>query len=156
MTALLVTPELDMSLVQRRGVMTVPIEDATVSCWCLTGKPCKGLTIGNLPLKSRRLDQYALEMGKRMIERLGVRGYQHVGGLGLHGPWESYEFNQKLVDIEAQAFKEAQKNDDPSLVLPFILERDGTSPYSDYLLVGNFLYRNVLTEVVVKEEPDDN
>ena len=153
MTAILVTPELDMALVQRRGVMTVPVEDATVSCLCLAGKPCKGLIIGNLPLASRQLDLYAMEMGKRMIERLGVRGYQHVGGLGLHGPWESYEFNQKLTDMESWAFKEAQQNDDPSLVLPFVLERDGTSPYSDYLLVGNFLFRNVLTEVV-KEEPD--
>jgi len=101
----------------------------------------------------RPLELHLKAMGRRFIERMAVRGYEWTGGdLRLHGPWVSYEFNQKLVDIEAVAWREAQSHDDPSLVLPFVIERAATSPYSDYLLIGQFLKRSVLTEVIVQEE----
>ena len=154
MTSLLVSPELGKSVVWRRGILTVPNEDAAISCNCVARRPCRGLVVGDLPLEVRKLQLYVQEMGTRFVERLKVRGYEWLGEMRLHGPWESYEFNKMAQNIEDAAWKRAEKESDLSHVLPFIIEKDGTSPYSDYVLLGNFLVRNVLTEVVVKEEKD--
>src|SRR3990172_3391238 len=154
MTPRLVTPELEKSLVWRRGILTVPNEDATVSCDCVARKPCRGLVVRDLPLEVGALRRYIEEMGRRFIERQQARGCEFMGEMRLHGPWESYEFNQMAMHIENEAWKRAAQEEDLSYVLPYIIERNGTSPYSDYILLGNFLVRNVLTEVVVKEEKD--
>ena len=154
MTGLLVAPELERSLVWRRGILTVPKEDATISCDCVTGKPCRGLVVRDLPLEASQLQRYVQEMGTRFVDRLRVRGYDWLGEMRLHGPWESYEFNKMAMDIESEAWKRAEEESDLSYILPFVIEKDGTSPYSDYVLLGNFLLRNVLTEVVVKEESE--
>ena len=140
-----------MSKVVRRGIVTVPDELATVSCDCLRRKPCSGLAVRSLPLDARALELQMLSMGQRFTERMAVRGYELIGGLGLHGPWPSYEFNKHLANIEADAWKQAEREQDLSHVLPFVFERDAASPYKDYLLVGEFLKENVLTEVIVKE-----
>lgn len=150
MTSIVVAPELGISRVTRRGIVTVPEEMALVSCNCLRRKPCPGLTA--LPLEARELELQMLAMGQKFTERMAVRGYELIGGLVIHGAWPSYEFNQRLVDVEAQAWKTAEKEQDLSHVLPFVFERDAASPYKDYLLVGDFLKQNVLTEVIVKEE----
>ena len=154
MTSLLVTPELGKSLVWKKGVLTVPKEDATVSCDCVTGRPCRGLVVRDLPLAAGPLQRYVEEMGKRFIDRQQVRGCEFMGEMRLHGPWESYDFNQMAMQIESEAWKRAAQEEDMSYVLPYVIERNGTSPYSDYVLLGNFLVRNVLTEIVVKEEKD--
>jgi len=152
MTAIVVAPELGISKVIRRGIVTVPEELATVSCDCLRRMNCKGLVVRELPLEARELELQMFSMGKRFIERMAVRGYESIGALGLHGPWPSYEFNKHLANIEAGAWKQAEREQDLSHVLPFVFERDAASPYKDYLLVGEFLKRNVLTEVIVKEK----
>ena len=154
MTSLLVTPELGKSLVWKRGILTMPKEDATVSCDCVARKPCRGLVVRDLPLEAGPLQRYVEEMGRRFIDRQRVRGCEFMGEMRLHGPWESYEFNKTLTYIEDAAWKRAEQESNLSHVLPFVIERNGTSPYSDYVLLGNFLARNVLTEVVVKEEKD--
>ena len=140
-----------MARVVRRGIVTVPQEMATVACDCTRNQPCKGLVVADLPLSARGLELEMRRMGTRFVERLAVRGYEWLGELSLHGPWLSYEFNERLADIESEAWKRAVAENDNSYLAPFVFERDAASPYKDYLLVGAFLYRNVLTEVVVKE-----
>ena len=152
---LVVAPELGTSKVVRRGIVTVPEEMATVSCACLRRQPCSGLVVRDLPLEARDLELQMISMGQKFTERMAVRGYDLIGGLGLHGPWPSYEFNQRLADIESNAWKQAEAEQDLSHVLPFVFERNATSPYKDYLLVGEFLKENVLTEVIVKESNGD-
>ena len=156
MTSLLVAPELEKSLVWKRGILTVPNEDATISCDCVVGRNCQGLVVGDLPLKVRKLQLYIEAMGKRFIERQQARGCEWTGEMRLHGPWESYEFNRTAMQIENEAWRRAAQEQDLSYVLPYVIERNGASPYSDYVLLGNFLARNVLTEVVVKEEEHGN
>jgi hypothetical protein len=109
----------------------------------------------DLPLEARELELHLRGMGEKFVSRMAIRGYESIGGLVLHGPWLSYEFNTKLVDIENAAWKRAEKEQDLSHILPFVLERDATSPYKDYLLVGDFLKQNILTEIVVKESNGD-
>jgi len=150
MTALVVVPELDISKVERRGVLTVPSEDAAVSCNCTRNRPCRGLIPGKMPLEARTLERHVLEMGTRFIERMQVRGYDLLGDLKLHGPWVSYEFNTRLADAESATWGEAMTpnsdgDDDPAKAVGFVFER-AFSPYSDYLLVGDFLKKNVLIE----------
>ena len=145
-----------MSLVWKKGVLTVPKEEATVSCDCATGRGCRGLVVSDLPLEARDLQLYVEAMGKRFIERQRVRGCEWMGEMRLHGPWESYEFNKTAMHIENEAWRRAAQEQDLSYVLPYVIDRDGTSPYSDYVLLGNFLAKNVLTEVVVKEERNGN
>ena len=148
---IVIVPALETQLVKRRGIVTVPREDALAACWCQEGR-CSGLGLDNLPLEMRKLEIHLKLMADKFTKRMAVRGYELVGDLRLHGPWVSYEFNQALADVEATLWEEAIKSDDASLVLPFIIERNAASPYSDYLLVGNFLAKAVLTEVIVKEE----
>jgi len=145
----LITPTLEKSLVSRRGIATVPEEMATVSCECVTRKPCSGLAA--FPLVARNLELELARMGKLMVGRLARRGYEWLGELKIHGPWPSYEFNERLADIEAEAWKRAAVEKDLSYTLPFVFEWNAASPYKDYLLVGDFLLQNVLTEVIVKE-----
>lgn len=142
-----VAPDLERMLVWRRGILTVPQEDAIVSCSCITSKSCKGLGLNNLPLIARHLQRYCLQMAEKFQERMRIRGYQLQGNLRLHGPWPSYEFNQHLVDVESSLWREAQRQSDPTIVLPLVVDRTATSPYSDYLLVGQFLKQAVLTEI---------
>ena len=146
---IVVAPSLGVSKVVRRGIVTVPEEMATVSCDCLQRKSCSGLA--ELPLEARDLELHIRGMADKFISRMAVRGFESIGGLRLHGPWPSYEFNERLANIEAEAWRRAEQEQDRSYLLPFVFERDAASPYKDYLLVGEFLKENVLTEVVVKE-----
>ena len=154
MPGIIVSPELGVSLVTRRGIVTVPEEMAMVSCGCPHNKPCTGLVIRNLPLPARELELQLTAMGERFIDRMRVRGFDLAGALVLHGPWPSYEFNQRLLDTESEAARRAEQEGDLSYLLPFVFERNAASPYKDYLLVGDFLKQNVLTEVVIKEARD--
>jgi len=149
--SLLVTPSLDKTIVQRRGIVTVPNELAKAACRC--PGPCNGISINTLPLPLRPLEIHLRQMGDRFIDRMRVRGFEWVGGdLRLHGPWVSYEFNQHVADVESAAWREAERSEDPSAILPFVFEQDAASPYSDYLLVGQFITTPVLTEIIVKED----
>ena len=155
-TGLVVAPELDIVKVSRRGILTVPAEDATAACFCPVGQPCRGLMPNALPLTSRTLERHVLHMADRFKARLAVRGYELVEhSLRLHGPWPSYELNRRLVDVEASMWREAQRADrngdmHHEKMLEAVFERDAASPYSDYLLVGDFLKQAVLTEVIVE------
>ena len=147
MTAVVITPSLEKSLITRRGVVTVPAEDATASCECVSGKNCHGLDVWKLPLEAQTLEKHMRMMGDRFVSRMKARGLEAVGGLLLHGPWPSYEFNRTMADVESSLWKQAAREDDASYVLPFIIEQPEESGYSDYLLVGDFLAQNVWTEV---------
>src|SRR3990167_4958067 len=80
MTSLLVTPELGKSLVWKRGILTVPKEDAAISCDCVARKPCRGLVIRDLPLEAGPLRRYAETMGKRRL-RPAVERAEEAEGL---------------------------------------------------------------------------
>lgn len=150
---LIVTPSLERSVVQRRGIVTVPDEDATASCNCVRRQPCNGIEVSKLPVHARKLELYMREMGDRFINRMRVRGYEWVGGdLRLHGPWPSFEFNQKMADVESALWKQAEREDDLSHVLPFVIEQPQPGGYSDYRLVGDFMAQNVWTEVIVNDD----
>jgi hypothetical protein len=154
MVGLVITPSLEKSLVTKRGIVTVPDEDATASCLCVSGQNCVGIIVNQLPVESATLERYMLEMGTRFISRMKARGLEPVGGdLRLHGPWPSYEFSKTAADIESQAWKDAEREDDASHALPFIIEQPVKGAYSDYVLVGDFIAPNVWTEV---EVPDAN
>ena len=81
-----------------------------------------------------------------------VRGLQYFNDMRLHGPWVSKEFDKRLIDVQSELFTRAMKEDDPSLVLPFVIEDNAASPYSDYLLVGKFIMRPVSTPMVTAKE----
>lgn len=147
MTAIVITPSLEKSLVKRRGIVTVPDEDAKVSCSCVGGKSCDGLDVWKLPLEARTLENHMRMMGDRFVSRMKARGLEPFGGLLLHGPWPSYEFNRTMADVESSLWKQAVREDDASYVLPFIIEQPEEGGYSDYLLVGDFIAPNVWTEV---------
>ena len=88
-------------------------------------------------------------MGDKFIGQMKSRGLEWVGGdLRLHGPWPSYEFNKTMADIESQAWKDAEKEDDLTHVLQYVIEQPVQGGYSDYVLVGDFMERNVWTEVI--------
>lgn len=152
MTALVITPTLEKSLVIKRGIVTMPDEDATVSCLCVKRQNCDGIVVDQLPVQAAVLQQHMRMMGTKFISRMGVRGLEWVGGdLRLHGPWPSYEFNKTLADVKSQAWKDAEREDDLSHVLQYVIEQPVEGGYSDYILVGEFLAQNVLTEVEVPD-----
>ncbi len=149
MVGLVITPSLEKSLVVKRGIVTVPDEDATASCLCVSGQNCAGIIVSQLPVESATLERYMLEMGTRFIDRMKVRGLEPVGGdLRLHGPWPSYEFSKTAADIESQAWKDAEREDDLNHVLQYVIEQPVQGGYSDYLLVADFMERNAWTEVI--------
>lgn len=127
--------------------MTVPQEHALWNCNCALRKPCQGFLPAQLPIELHSLGLMLLENGRLFQQKLEPRGYELVGDLYVHGPWVSYEFNKHLADIESSAWQRAEEENDPSYVLPFVFERDAASPYSDYLLVGNFIVKNTLHEL---------
>lgn len=149
MTTLVITPSLEKSLIQRRGIVTVPDEDAMAACLCVKGQRCAGIVVNTLPLEARTLERHLRTMGDRFISRMRVRGLEWTGGdMRLHGPWPSYELNKKLADVESQAWATAERENDMSHVLPFVIEQPEQSGYSDYLLVTDFIAQNVWTEVI--------
>ena len=159
MTAIIISPELELSLVERRGIFTIPTEDATLTCNCPKGLACGGIAFDKIPLKHRTFEMHARELAKRFIERQAVRGYELVGDdLRLHGPFWSYDFNNTLTDINSSLFKDAQRQDrngdtHPELVLGAVFERDlAFNPYVDYRVVGQFLKQAVITEVISRDD----
>lgn len=160
MTGIIVAPDLGKVLVERRGIFTVPGEMATVSCWCPHGKPCQGVEIDKLPQSEHQFFLWAKRMGEMFIARQEPRGYEWaMGNLWLHGPFPSYEFNSRLVDIESEALRQAGKRgpdgfEHPEQALPLVFERDAFSPYMDYVFLGKFLFRDLMTDLEVPDGRD--
>lgn len=145
MSAIIVAANLPIVKIVRRGILTVPIEDAAVRCTCPSAN-CTGLDVNALPLTARALQKHVLSMGQRFIERMQIRGYESVGTLRLHGPWPSYDFNNTLSDIESAALN----SDDPADCLSLVHTREAFTPYSDYVLAGEFLKQAVLLDIPVE------
>src|SRR3990167_87542 len=116
----------DLAVTNRTAYVTVPAELATVNCDCAHGS-CKGLDINGLPLTARALELHLREIGHRFINRMEVRGLQYLNDMRLHGPWVSKEFDKKLADVQSELFTRAVKEDDPSLVMPFVVDEGATS-----------------------------
>jgi len=142
----------DLAVTTRIAYVTVPRELATVNCDCAYNRSCKGLEINGLPLTARALELHLRDIGYQFVNRMEVRGLQYFNDMRLHGPWVSKEFDKRLIDVQSELFARAMKEDDPSLVLPFVIEDNAASPYSDYLLVGKFIMRPVPTPMVTVKE----
>ena len=149
MSTLLVVNQTELCPVFKRGIVTVPIEMATVQCNCVKGLPCVGLTLMGLPLSARALQAELLVMGSKFVERQEIRGYVMADDIvRLHGPWPSYDLNNKLADAASPIWDEAfsatdeagEAVHDPTSVLSTVFEVPVENPYVDYLLRGTFLY----------------
>lgn len=159
MTSIVVAPELDRMVVERRGIFTVPAEDSLVACNCPHRKPCNGIRIRSISLENRAFELLAHDMEQRFLERQAARGFELMGAeLLLHGPFWSYDFNSHLADISSSAWWDAQKKDrngdeHPENTLGYVFEVDQSAfnPYRDYLIVGTFLKQAVLTEVFIPD-----
>ena len=170
--ALIVTTEQERCLCTKQGVLTVPIEDAVVSCkGTAQGAVCKdvgcqGIDVDRLPLAAAPLQAHFYTMGAKFRDRYQIRGFEPVGSkLWLHGPFPSYDFNQHLVDVESALFRQAEYGDEdltmpgrrdprPDLVVPFVFERGAFNPYADYVFLGYFLGRETVTAVRQTEGTD--
>lgn len=133
----------DLAATTRTAYVTVPREIAVVNCDCAYNRSCRGLEVNGLPLTARALESHLREIGYRFINRMEVRGLQYLNDMRLHGPWVSQEFDKRMADVQSELFARAERENDLSLILPFVIEDDATSPYSDYLLVGKFIVRPV-------------
>ena len=142
----------DLAATTRTAYVTVPREIAVVNCDCAYNRSCKGLDVNGLPLTARALESHLREIGYRFINRMEVRGLQYLNDMRLHGPWVSKEFDRRMADVRSDLFGRAERENDPSLVLPFVVDQDATSPYSDYLLIGRFIMRPVATPMVTAKE----
>lgn len=156
MPGILIAPSLDKVLVERRGIFTVPVENATVKCWCTVGKPCQGVSIDSLPQAFHSFVMWAKQMGEMFIERQKPRGFEFPtsGELRLHGPFPSYDLNNQLADVESTALKEAMQRDKdgvehPEKAVPFVFEREAFNPYMDYVFIGSFLFKDRMTDLEV-------
>lgn len=142
MGQLLVIHETELCPVWRRGILTVPVEDAGVRCSCATGRYCPGVSVDDIPLAHRALQLHVTAMGERFISGIAKLGYTFSGQpLRLHGPFPSYDLNAHLSDAQSWAFKQAQIENDPNHVLGFVFEREAFNPYADYVFWGCF-FRN--------------
>ena len=154
MPGIIIAPNLDTVLVQRQGIFTLPAEDAIVGCNCQFKKPCGGVDIDKLPFEVVAFFHTAKAMGSRFIERQVARGFEYVGPMVLHGPFPSYDLNRNLADLESSRLKEAMRRDHdgfehPEMSLEFVFERDEIGNYADYVFVGDFLFKDQMTDVEV-------
>lgn len=145
-------PVYGLAVTHRAAVVTVPCELATVNCDCAHNRPCKGLDINKLPLTARALELQIRDIGYQFINRMEVRGLQYLNDMRLHGPWVSKELDKHLMDVQSDLFARAERENDPSLLLPFVRDERAASPYSDYQIVGKFLIRPVATPMVTVKE----
>ena len=142
----------DLAVTHRVAVVTVPRELAVVNCDCAYNRPCKGLDINSLPLTARALELQIRDIGYQFINRMEVRGLQYLNDMRLHGPWVSRELDKHLVDVQSDLFARAERENNPSLLLPFVMDEQASGPYSDYQIVGKFLVRPVATPMVTVKE----
>jgi len=140
MPQLLRFQEKELCPVWRQASVTVDADVAMVRCSC-PAAPCHGFKIDAMPLTASSLQQHLAWATSRMIERLGIRGYQHNGDeIVVHGPTYSYQLDSRTFDPSSSLWAEAKRRGDPSLVLPFVFEMDTVAPppLRDYILWGRF------------------
>lgn len=151
MTEIFVAPDLGRSRIGVQGIITVDAEQATIGCspQCMFDSLCLNpARVSDIPYAMHGLEAYMLEQGKTMVARLKARGYHWLGELRFHGPFVSHEFATRLTDLnrsEWAASKSAANADGEEhreKVLPFVYD-EGGSPYMDYVLVGDFVLKNV-------------
>ena len=150
MPQLLVFPETTLHKVQKRAIVTLPNELATVRCQC-PSKTCPGIQVNGLGHEHQQLQRDVLGIGNAFIERMGVRGFHHIGSsLWLHGPFVSQELQNHLVDIGSSRWQDAERLDrrwaaagfpgdtHPEEMLPMVYDQPRGSPLCDYYLYGWF------------------
>ena len=160
MTGLIVTPDLAKVMVRREGIFTVDAEMASLICRCVPESPvrgaCGGIDIDKIPL-AYRMFQLAVEAAaKRFIARQKPRGFEfpESGRMELHGPWPSLDLGNTLQDLHAPsvaAFGRREKDgfEHPELATSVVIE--ATHNLKDYLLVGEFLFQDRMTDLELPE-----
>ena len=156
---IIVTPELGYSRVLVPGVVTVPGEMATIGCdpSCAMDTLCNHpARVQDIPFDGMRHLQARLgEAGKVMVARLKPRGYHWLGELRFHGPFWSREYDTSMTDLERSEWRKTKQwaNRDgerhPEHSLGFVSDVDVWNPQMDYVLIGAFTVRNVMTEMKV-------
>lgn len=155
-----VSPTLDRSRVLVPGVVTVPGEMAIIGCnpACGMDDLCRlPARVQDIPFHEMAHLRARLEgAGRLMVERLKPRGYHWLGELRFHGPFWSREYDIRMTDLErsewrdAKAWANADGERHPEHTLGFVGDVDEWNPQMDYVLIGAFIVRNVLTEVPVE------
>ena len=90
MPELIVAPHLEISRVLVPGVVTVPVEMATIGCspGCSHDDLCPNpARVQDIPLTMRGLELHLYECGREMVRKLAPRGYDWLGELRFHGPF---------------------------------------------------------------------
>ena len=155
---IIVSPTLDRSRVLVPGVVTVPGEMATIGCdpSCGMDDLCRHpARVRDIPTEMHHLQARLGEAGKLMVDRLKSRGYHWLGELRFHGPFWSREYDIHMTDLERSEWRQtkAWANRDgerhPEHSLGFVSDVDEWNPQMDYVLIGAFIVRNTLTEVLV-------
>lgn len=140
----IVRPSLGLSKVQRRAVVTFPTEMCTLRC-----DPVHGMRLKQIPLEHRRLQIVLSQAFDKVTERMRIRGYELVWADDVHvyGPWPSRLFHERLIQPDEITAPEQARS---------LVHRVDTTPqeFMDYLLVANWLHKDVVTEVPVLSEAE--
>lgn len=142
--------------VERYGVITVPLEFATIRCLgaqkrqpCASLR-CPGIALSQIALADRALELHLRQMGATFRERNRVRGYEPLGDeLWIHGPFPSLNLRENITDPNTSMLSRIGKRiPDPRLeglayehpedALPMVIDTDDTH-YADYRFIGRFM-----------------
>ena len=148
MPGIIIKPDLGKVLVRREGLFTIMREDAGLECNCPAHRgPCGGIDIDALPLQFRVFQLLCREKAQRFIDRQRPRGYEWANGvMALHGPWPSR--TQNLTDLnQIKTGRDADGFEHPEDAARFVFESNDETPFVDYLLVGDFLFRDQMTDL---------
>lgn len=131
-----VEPDVQRRRVMKHGIVTVPGEMATL-------KAPNGMAIDDIPLQHRTLQMKLREVGELFVRRQRVRGLDFLDREDMHvyGPFPSYELRDAMLTPD-------QLNLPREEVRHLVRERDTSmKAFADYVLVGAFLAKPVLTEI---------
>lgn len=141
--AVIVSPTLFDSKVQRRTVVTFPTEMATLQC-----HPVEGRRLNAIPMEHRQIELALKDAFNQTVNRMRIRGYELAWEDDVHvyGPWPSRLFHERLITPDEIHTPEQARDH---------VWKAETSPqeYADYLLVANWIHRDVLVEV---PDPTEN
>ena len=157
MANIIISPSMEKVLVNKGGWFTIPREDVGLACNCVQEppRPCGGIPLNRIPLQFAMFERLCKEMGTRFIERQRVRGFDEAGvGLVVHGPWIS-RFAQ-VEDPETPEWKGFGKRGEdgfehPELAAAKVYELTHASDFVDYVLVGQFAFKDKMTDLELPE-----
>ena len=157
MPNVIISPSLGAVLVTKGGWFTIRREDVGLACNCVQTppKPCGGIPLNRIPLQFAMFERLCKEMGTRFIERQRVRGFDETGqGLVIHGPWIS-----RMAHVEDPLTPEwkgidrrqADGFEHPEIAAAKVDFLTDESEFMDYVLVGEFAFKDKMTDLELPE-----